>query len=241
MKLFPNFPKKRTPLPEAYQNIYEQHYLENREGKTNTTSLSQKLERWLHKQVAKDLGSKEVSTLEIGAGTLNQLDYEQGIKQYDIIEPFTALFENSPHKTKVRNIYADMSEVPTQSNYDRITSIAVFEHIENLPEVVAKAVLHLKPNGSLRVSIPNEGTIMWKLGTMVTGREFKKRHGLDYQVLMKFEHINTAKEIEEVLSYFFTNLKCSVFGLSKGLAFYRFYECKNPKTDVAEKFLETLV
>lgn len=44
---------------------------------------------------------------------------------------------------------------------------------------------------------------MWKLGyTLSTGMEFKRKYGLEYEVLMKHEHVNTAKEIEEVLNYF---------------------------------------
>jgi len=56
------------------------------------------------------------------------------------------------------------------------------------------------------VSVPNEGSLAWKMGTMVTGFEFKKKYGLEYSVLMKYEHVNTAKDIEEVLRYFFENV-----------------------------------
>ena len=71
------FPKKRIELPEAFQKIYNQHYLSNREGKYKTTSLSQKLESWMHKKVAEDVvkSKEQFSTLEIGAGNLNQLKY----------------------------------------------------------------------------------------------------------------------------------------------------------------------
>jgi predicted SAM-dependent methyltransferase len=91
--------------------------------------------------------------------------------------------------------------------------------------MIEKAVTLLKPGGRMRVAIPNEGTLMWRLGTMVTGYEFKKRYGLDYQVLMKHEHVNTADEIEEILKFYFKNVRCSVFGLNKKLAFYKFYNC----------------
>ncbi len=227
------FPKKRIELPEAYQKIYKEHYLMNREGKYKTTSLSQRLESWMHKKIAEDvLGvSQKKSTLEIGAGTLNQLQYEPAVGMYDIVEPFKSLFEGNPLLDRIRNIYNDIHEI-NNVKYERITSIAVFEHIMNLPEVVAKAALLLDDkSGHLRVAIPNEGTIMWKLGTMVTGYEFKKKNGLDYKILMQYEHVNTAKDIEDVLKYFFEDVKCSVFGISKGLAFYRFYDCSKPQLD----------
>ncbi|MEQ8924193.1 MAG: hypothetical protein RLO81_00185 [Fulvivirga sp.] len=236
--MFEEFPKVREELPTAYKEIYESHYHKNREGETAATSVSQKMEQWLHKKVAADLkGAKDKSTLEIGAGTLNQLKFEN-TQPYDIIEPFKSLFEDSPKLSKIRNVYDDIKEVPTDQKYDRITSVATFEHVCDLPDVVAKSCIHLNEGGSLRVAIPNEGTIMWTMGwKLTTGLEYKLKYGLDYSVLMKYEHVNNAKEIEEVISYFYQDIKCSVFGISKGLAFYRFYECKKPNLAKAEDYL----
>ena len=127
------------------------------------------------------------------------------------------------------------------NRYDRITSVAVFEHICNLPEVVARAGLLLNTGGTLRVSIPSEGTWLWTLGwRMTTGLEFRLRYGLDYGVLMKHEHVNTAAEIEEVLRHFFSNLRVEVFGLSRGVSFYRFYECAGPDRQRCERYLKEI-
>jgi len=232
------YPKTRIDLPDAYKAIYEKHYFLNRGGDYKTTSLSSRLEAWMHRQVAADLRpGTDVSTLEIGAGTLNQLPYEQSSGPYDIVEPFRALYESSPHRSRVRNCFDDISEAKNAGPYDRITNIAVFEHIMDLPVVVAQAALLLNPHGSLRVAIPNEGTLLWHLGTKISGHEFKKRYGLEYQVLMRYEHVNTAADIEGVLYVFFGRNVCKVMGLCKSLAFYRFYECKAPRVDVAREYL----
>jgi hypothetical protein len=226
-----SFPKIRPELPPEYRAIYTQQYQENRGGETTASSLSQKMEAWLHRQVAKDVvGLPEApSTLEIGAGNLNQLRHEPKCDAYDIIEPFAELYEASPLLSRIRKVYADISDVPTNSRYDRITSIAAFEHICNLPEVVARAGLLLNQGGTLRVSIPSEGTFLWTLGwKMTTGLEFKLKHGLDYGVLMRNEHVNTASEIEAVLRHFFTQVKGRSFGLSKRVSLYQFFECKLP-------------
>lgn len=72
--MFEKFPKQRSVLPEAYQKIYAEHYRKNRDGATAATSVSNKMEEWLHKKAASDLnGKSDKATLEIGAGTLNQL------------------------------------------------------------------------------------------------------------------------------------------------------------------------
>lgn len=237
--MFENFPKTRSTLPPEFQAIYADQYKENRDGGSKASGLAQKLESWMHKKVAADVQSgPDRSTLEIGAGTLNQLPYEKNSKPFDIIEPFHSLFETSPLKARVRNVYDDISEIPAGTTYDRIISIAAFEHICNLPEVIARAALLLNQGGNLRCGIPSEGTIMWKLGyTFSTGLEFKRKYGLDYDVLMKHEHVNTAKEIEEVLNYFFADVRGSVFGIAKAISFYQFYACENPKREAAEKYL----
>ena len=82
----------------------------------------------------------------------------------------------------------------------------------------------------MRVAIPSEGTFLWTLGwKMTTGLEFKIKYGLDYGLLMKYEHVNTAKEIQGVLEFFFEDIECKVFGLSKSISLYQFYTCRNPR------------
>ncbi|MDR2407777.1 MAG: hypothetical protein LBE13_06665, partial [Bacteroidales bacterium] len=103
-------------------------------------------------------------------------------------------------------------------------------HILNLPEVVERTVSLLNRGGVLCVAIPNEGRFLWKLGyTLTTGLEFKIKYGLDYSVIMRYEHVNTADEIEEILKYFYANVKLKLFGINKTLALYRYYECMNDK------------
>lgn len=243
MSAFAQFPKVRAPLPDAYQRIYAAHYKENRSGGSPASALAQRMEKWLHTCVAADLppDASGIATLELGAGTLNQLSHEAQVGPYDIVEPFASLFTDSPLLARVRNVYADIADVPDGARYDRITSVATFEHICNLPEVVARSALLLKSGGSLRASIPSEGTPLWTLGYMATtGLEFRLRHGLDYSVLMRHEHVNTAREIEDVLRGFFRRVDRKVFGISRALSLYQFYACAEPDLDCARAYLQDL-
>lgn len=232
-ELLKTYPRQRKELPEEYKKIYDQHYEENRKGKTKVSYLSSRLEFWLHKKVAKS-ASDNKKTLEIGAGTLNQLDFER-TRVYDIIEPYGRLFENSPNLRYVRNIYSDILQIQDQQ-YDRITSVACFEHVENLPEMVEACTRLLADGGKLYVSIPNEGRFLWWFSyTMTTGREFKRHFGLNYELLMRYEHINTADEIEQILKYYFKNVKMSLLGIGKTFSFYRYYECSMPRKELNGK------
>lgn len=241
--MFENFPKTRPPLPQAIQDIYSAHYKANREGRTAASSLAQRMESWLHRQVARDVVGPQGSskaTLELGAGTLNQLPYEPTVGVYDVVEPFADLYKGSLHEGRVRLFYRDIAEVPGDHRYDRITSVATLEHVCNLPEVVARSGLLLADGGSFRAAIPSEGSIVWTLGwKLTTGLEFRLRHGLDYGLLMRHEHVNTAEEIDGVLTYFFEDIECRVFGLSKAVSLYRFYACRRPHVERCVDFLQT--
>ena len=237
---FSTFPKKRVPLSPEYAAIYLGHYRNSREGTSKVLSLAKRAESWMHRKLAEDVKSgPPKSTLELGAGTLNQLPYEPQSNPYDIVEPFHELYQPSPHLGRVRNIYNDIVDIPRTARYERITSVAVLEHICNLPEVVAQCGLLLAEGGQFRAGIPSEGTILWRLGwKSTTALAFRRRYNLDYEVLMKHEHVNTAKEIEDVLRYFFADVKGSVFGLARSLSLYQFYACAKPRREECRTYLE---
>lgn len=234
--MFEKFPKKRPALPPEYAKIYEEQYKSNRGGETVASSASQRMESWLHKKVAED-SSPNLSTLEIGAGNLNQLKYETIGNEYDVVEPFKALYEDVPAKAKIRKIYDFIEDIDLANKYDRVTSCAVFEHIDNLPYVVAKSGLLLKSDGCLRTAVPSEGGFLWKCGySLTTGLEFKLHYKLNYSVLMKYEHLNTLDEIHEVLKYFYRKVTVKRLGIGKHFSLYTFLLAKEPILDRCKEY-----
>ena len=219
------YPKQRPPLPARYQAIYAEHYRRNREGIGVASALSKKMEAWMHRKVASDSSSTR-STLEIGAGNLNHIPFEPQSSTYDVVEELADLCRNSPHRVNVRNVYSSLAEIPGIT-YDRIVSIATFEHLCNLPEVVATCGLLLSPGGILRVAIPSEGTFLWKAAwTMSTGIAFQLRYGLNYGVLMRHEHVNSAQEISNILHMFFAETRRTILGIRPQLSLHQFFECR---------------
>jgi hypothetical protein len=232
------FPKARPTLPPKLAAIYTRQYLENRAGATPAASLSQRLERWLHRQVAADVrDGAPKATLELGAGTLNQLAFEPPSDAYDIVEPFEALYRDAPARTRIRDIFTDVSEIPAGRSYARITSAATLEHICDLPLVLARAARLLTDGGVLRAAIPSEGGLLWRLGWMfTTGLEFRLRHGLDYGLMMAHEHVNDALEIETLVAALFEEVEVKSFGLGRQLSLYRFIAARRPRLDVAARW-----
>jgi hypothetical protein len=198
------------------------------------------MEGWMHRRVAADAKnlSNPGATLEIGAGNLNHLAYEATTQPYDIVEPSAYLLKTAQSLSRVRDIYEDVKQVPTDRRYDRILSIATFEHLCDLPEVVARAALLLQPGGEFRVAIPSEGTELWQLAqNLTTGLEFRLRYRLDYRILRRYEHVNTADEVEDILSRLFNSLKCQVFGVSRRLSIYQFFACGSPRLEICRSYL----
>ena len=228
------YPKTRTPLSPRLAAIYSEHYRANRAGASPASALSRAMESWLHKQVARDVvaGGSPRRTLELGAGTLNQLEFEPDVGPYDIVEPFVELYQRSPRLSRVRRVFADIGDIPRAMRYDRITSVATLEHVCDLPRVVATAGLLLDAGGELRAAIPSEGSFLWTLGwRLTTGLEFWLRHRLDYGELMRHEHVNEAREIEQVLSYLFASVQRRTFGPGRALSLYQFFACSRPDLD----------
>ena len=223
--LLKKFPKERPTLSQEYKDIYDRHYITNRDGSGFANLLSQKMESWMHKKTSSVIG-KDI--LEIGAGNLNHIKYERSFDNYDIVEPFSDLYKDSPDITSVSNVFSSLSEV--NNRYDKIFSIATCEHLVDLPKEITLCKNFLKKDGTFQVAIPCEGEFAFKLGWMLTtGIAFKFRHKLDYSKLIEYEHVNSISEIYTVLEHNFRiiQFKRSPFILPiKNFSFYAYIECK---------------
>ncbi len=239
--LISKFPKTRPELPPAYQAIFAEEYKSNREGTNLMSAAAQKAESWMHVQVAKGSRSDE-SVLEIGAGTLNQLGYETNYDAYDIVEPFEQLYKDQADLSKVRNVYADISEIGEDGNrYDRIISVAVLEHLVELPYALARSALLLKDGGTFQAGLPSEGGFLWGLGwRMTTGLSYRLRNKMSYKVLMEHEHVNNIDEILALVGYFFGSVETRRFPLpGKHLSLYTYTEGSAPNIERARAYLES--
>jgi hypothetical protein len=240
-QLLRSYPRSRPPLSEAHRERYLKDYEENRHGRTLATGIVQKLEAWMHRRVAA-AGRPGDSLLEIGAGTLNHLAYESGFARYDFVEPFEALWRESPALSRTTSQYGDIREVPVSMRYHRIVSIAVLEHLTELPAVVARAALLLSPDGLFQAGIPSEGGMLWGLAWRYgTGIPYRLRTGLDYATLMRHEHVNSAREILAVARHFFERVETARFPLpAEHLSFYTYFDAQAPRLERCRQALEAL-
>ena len=239
-ELLKTYPRSRPLLSSAHETIYVEEYKLNRGGQGLLYNTTQRLESWLHRMVARQAGNGTI--LELGAGSLNHVPYEAPDVLYDCVEPFLALYENSPHQSRIRNLYQDINDVSENARYDRILSIAVLEHLENLPSIVARSGLLLNDNGVFQGSIPTESGLLWGLSwRLTTGVAYRLRTGLDYATVMRHEHINNAREITAVLEYFFSKVKVWRFPTPLfHVSFYTYLEAISPRHDRCIRYLKSV-
>lgn len=233
--LLASYPRTRISLPVAWQKIYEATYKESRGGKTLLYKLTQKLESWMHRQVS--ASGRTERLLEVGAGTLNHVPYEGAIGRYDVVEPFRELYGESPDVTRISSFYLDITEIPDTERFNRIVSVAVLEHILDLPQAIARAGLLIEENGTFVAGIPSEGGFLWGFSWRASvGLTSWIRHGLDYGDLMRHEHVSTAPEIIAVVSHFFRN--CEVRRFPFPLHHLSLYSCIIASDPIRERCLE---
>lgn len=227
--LLASYPRARPPLSEAMQKQYLATYTASREGKGLFYAITQYLESWMHRKISALQNGGNV--LEIGAGTLNHLQYEKHHSSYDIIEPFTELYSGKPELQGIRNIYRDISDIPEGTHYGRIISVATLEHLTELPDALAASCKLLSKDGVFQAGIPSEGGFLWGATWRASvGLNFRIKTGLDYGELMRHEHVNRADEIIQLVRHFFHEVRISRFPLPHGhLSLYAYIEARKPK------------
>jgi hypothetical protein len=224
-----SYPRSRPELPPRQQASYVEHYQSNRAAKQGLSRIVGTLESWMHRVVSE--GVLGGNLLEIGAGNLNHIPYLPSGCVCDAVEPFNDLWRGSQYRSRIRNIYSDLQEVSLTSRYDYILSVAVLEHLTDLPWILARSGLLLSEGGTFRAAFPSEGGLMWGLAwRLTTGIEYRLRRGLDYGALMRHEHLNTAREILMLLGYFYQHVEISRFPLPHDhLSFYTVAIARQPR------------
>lgn len=236
------YPKQRPSLNRAEQERYQDEYLISREGTTFATRLAQKAEGWMHRKVTRGAAA---STLELGAGTLNHILYEKGIEAssvYDIVEPQKYLYEGSELLRYIDSVFSDIRQVKGESCYERIISIAVLEHVCDLPALIARSGLLLTEDGEFCNAIPSEKGLLWEVSWRVTtGLAYRIRTGRPYINIMRHEHVNTIFEIEALIGYFFRSVRVMRYPFPfRHLSLFTCISAKSANKDLCKEYLRGL-
>ena len=241
--LLARYPKKRPPMSPPMAEAHIRYFLENRERRSVIGKLSDRLEAWMHRRIASLRGANnQQAVLEIGAGTLNHLAYEhrdEDAAPYDVIEPYADFYADRPELASIRRVFADIAEIDAVARYQRIVSVAVLEHLTDLPLNIAKSGMMLQDGGIFQAGIPSESGFLWGVAWRASsGLAFKLKTGLDWGEHMCHEHVNTAPEIIQLVRYFFGDVKLSRFPFpAHHLSLYAYLEARDPDLERCRQYL----
>jgi SAM-dependent methyltransferase len=165
-----------------------------------------------HQYVVKHSPPDFTSTLDVGAGLGEHLNYERLTAEQ--LENYVALEFRQNMANEIRKNWPTVQvsgadcqrQMPfADEQFDRIIAIHVLEHLPNLPVFLDEAHRLLsKEIGRLLVVIPCEGGWAYSLGRQFTSkRMFERRYGLPYSSFIAAEHVNQAREILQELKRFF--------------------------------------
>jgi SAM-dependent methyltransferase len=139
-------------------------------------------------------------TLEIGPGNGSHLKAEDlsAHEKYVALELRPFLSHQISEHPNLEVVVGDCQDrLPFEDDtFDRVLAIHVLEHLDNLPAALLEVARVLRPSGLFSVVIPAEGGVAYALGRRATvQRRFEKRYKIPYKEVIRYDHINTAREV----------------------------------------------
>jgi len=167
---------------------------------------------------------KTINTLEIGAGLGEHIAYEKLDNQsYYVLELRNNMANVLRERFPVVNVSVGDIQKKTPYNdmqFDRIIAIHVLEHLPDLPNALDEIHRLLKADGNFTVVIPCEGGLAYSIARKISGeRAFKKKFNMEYDWLIKTEHLNQPNEVLYEIKKKFSIIKKSYFPLVIPLSF----------------------
>jgi len=153
------------------------------------------------------------TTLEIGAGLGEHLEYEQLTAEQERNYHCNEFRENMAAEIRrrfprVQTVVADCQQRLNfpDGYFDRIIAVHVLEHLPNLPAAIREMYrLVNKERGQFLVDIPTEGSPAYSFARRISAqRVWNRRFGGGYEEFYTREHINLPHEVIEELSPYFT-------------------------------------
>ncbi len=215
------WPKTFPPLTTeqvAISNDFMKHWHEVLASKSRYGLL----EKFNHGYAVKHAPKQFTTTLEIGAGLGEHLNYEklstEQKKHYVALEMRENMAEQIRQKhPEIQAHVGDCQKaLPYADGYfDRILAIHVLEHLPNLPESVKEMYrLCNKDAGVFSIVIPCEGGLGYALARKISSqRIFERRYKQPYKWFIEREHLNRPHEIINELKKYFTITHKSFFPL----------------------------
>lgn len=195
--LFPKILPELTNEQKLIKDDFMEHWLKILRKKYSI------VDKFNHNVVSKNRPENFLTTLEIGAGIGEHLNYEklndnQKKNYYALERRLNLLKILKEEHPEAKTVHGDCEKdfIFENNFFDRIIAIHVLEHLPNLPHTLLEVSRVLKKDGLFQVVIPCEGSFAYTIARKISAeRIFKKRYKTDYSWFINSEHINKPYEI----------------------------------------------
>lgn len=147
----------------------------------------------------------EEQVVDLGCGTGEHFPYihSKKIIGVDVNEDRLQIARKNFPDIEIRN--GDIFNLPFEdSSIPSIVSVATLEHLSSLEDALKEIGRIMVPGGEFVFCIPTEG-FLYRLGRNITiKRHVQKTTGVDYDELLKKEHVNECSSILRQLRNVFT-------------------------------------
>jgi SAM-dependent methyltransferase len=159
-----------------------------------------------HKYIVKKDKDIDGTILDIGSGMGYHLKFEtlSERRKYICLDSDGTMLDRI--KTPgVKKIAGSCSNIPLKTeSLDVIIASHIVEHLPDLAGDLQELFRVLKPRGKLIVVLPCDPGLLWRLSSYITpSRRRLKRIGIDYDEVMRHEHVNPFKKCKTELQRLF--------------------------------------
>lgn len=186
------------------------------------------VEKFNHTFPVKHSPAQFTTTIEIGAGLGEHLEYERLTSEQERNYYCNEYRENMAAEIRrrfpnVKTVIGDCQQRMDFADgfFDRYIAVHVLEHLPSLPAAIREAHRLLnKQTGRMLIVIPTEGSPAYGLARKISAERVWKRHfTAPYSEFYQREHINLVPEILAELEPYFTIESRSYFPLGVPLWF----------------------
>lgn len=155
-----------------------------------------------HRYISK-IDKKGLNIVDFGCGSGYHSNFEklQEIRNYYFIDsnPETIRYLKNKGYTNVLQSSGDFSDISDES-IDYFICSHILEHITNLKEVLNNIYKKLKKTGSIILVAPCDPGFLWNnLSKFSPNRNRLEKIGLNYNEVMRIEHVNSFTKVKKYL------------------------------------------
>ena len=160
-----------------------------------------------HKYIASQGKNINGKILDVGSGMGYHLKFEKlsNKRTYICLDKDPTMIDKI-QTPGVKKMVGSSSKILLKDNsIDLIIASHVLEHLPHLRSDLKELKRILKKNGKLIVVLPCDPGKLWRVLTFITPSRWRlRRLGIDYDIVMKHEHVNTfetcMRELREVFT-----------------------------------------